>query len=279
MKWALLIAFALLLCLTTSATLPQPKRVVVETVYQVFLPIVGRQIPNVRGLGLTYGHCEDLGILNIQWYYDWSPNPGCPDVESVPMVWGAGVPGGVGGNSAYLLGGNECDLDSQCNVTPTAYVPIWNLIETRFANYKLVAPVPSHLHPEWIVEFRDAYIAQYGTPPRLNVLAAHCYMWTADACVELLNWYIARANEWDIAEVWLTEFNFPTGGTRTEQQAWAEAEILINWMKQQPKIKRWAWWTNRPCGLESWCPPSQWQAPLLNTSGVLTPYGEQYRAY
>jgi len=80
-------------------------------------------------------------------------------------------------------------------------VPPWYELESALADHKFVAPVPSHVHPAWIVEFRDLHSARYGKLPRLNALAMHWCGQRASDAIALTEWYKARATEWGIAEI------------------------------------------------------------------------------
>ena len=277
LRWLILL---IPLCLTLSITLPTQRQISAQTTYQVFLPSIGRSQQAIRGVGLTYGHCEDVTGAGANWEYVWSPNPpDCQGIENVPMIWGAGVPDSVTGNSSHLLGGNECDLDNQCNVSPQDYVAIWHLIEERFPNRKLVAPVPSHLHPEWIVQFRDAYIAQHQQPPRLDALAVHCYLWTAQECITLTNQYIGWANQWGIQDIWVTEFAFFTGNVRSMDATLAEANAYIVWMRSQPIVSHFAWFAARIDESEWWANSPGYNSPLFTIDGIRTPFGTNYASH
>ncbi len=233
-----------------------------------------------KGVGLTYNHCADVRSLRVSWQYDWSPTPvGCSTTENVPMIWGQGdMSSTLGGNSQWIMGFNEPDQPSQSNLTPAAAAQLWHTLELKYPKRKLLAPVPSQADPYWILDFRNAYFAAYQTYPRLDGLAMHCYGLTAQYCIPLAQWYEARAAEWQVPEVWVTEFAFFGCLGNTQSQAIQEMNTFITWINSQPQITRYAWFAARIRGTESWAAqPPACNMPLVNYStGYLTGYGRAY---
>lgn len=227
-----------------------------------------------RGLSLAYPNCEDASHLMASWTYNWSPTAyDCPGLDNVPMLYGGGDTGpAVHGSSHYLLGCNEPDIFNQCNMTPEQMVAPWHRIEERFADRLLVAPAPSHLDPEWIVRFRDAYLAMYQVPPRLDGLAVHCYLWDAQQCIALTQKYLVWAREWGVPEVWVTEFAFSACGGRSIDQTAVEARRFIAWMDAEPMVTRYAWFTNRIRPDEAWILDYECVSPLFDSSGRPTAF-------
>lgn len=300
---ALLIPVLLFTALSTRADVVPPKPIVAraevakQTVFKSYFPITNMSLPAMsqkKGLAWTYMICDDLASTRVAWAYHWYPKPRqCnQNVEIVPMIrdanqWANFESIGLGGNSQWILGFNEPDLcpDQAC-LTPAQAVPLWREIEARFPNKKLVAPVPSQLHLDWLVQFRNIYIATYGAPPRFNALAAHWYGFKYADAKTLLNWFKARANEFGVAEIWLTEFAFPvannsTCGGVTQSDAINEAQRLIADLDTDAMITHYAWYaprldTNDP--LQTGGSP-QCNAPLLDLTGkTLTNWGIMYRA-
>ena len=298
---ALLIPVLLFTGLSTRADVVPPKPIVAraevakQTVFKSFLPMTNTSLPPVspkKGLAWTYQYCEDAITVRSGWVYDWGMNPKICNsaIESIPMIRDASQwaqTKQVGGNSQWILGFNEPDLcpDQAC-LTPAQAVPLWREIEARFPNKKLVAPVPSQLHLDWLIQFRNLYIATYGAPPRFNALAAHWYGFRYAEAKTVLNWYKARANEFGVAEVWLTEFSIPvldnnTCGGITQVDALNEAQKLITDLDADAMITRYAWYapridTNDPLQTLG---TSQCNAPLLDLTGkTLTNWGIMYRA-
>jgi len=192
----------------------------------------------------------------------------------------------VGGNSEWILGFNEPDLcpDQAC-LTPAQAVPLWREIELAYPNRKLVAPVPSQHHLNWLVEFRTRYLETYKTPPRWDALAAHFYgFWSADG-MALINWYKARALEYGVSEIWLTEFSFLTAENGicagvSHETAMQQAQQFIAALEKEPLVTRYAWYAPRLDTGDPLIgnPAVHCNAALLEFSGeILTAWGRMYR--
>jgi len=287
-KGLLLLALLALLagCVPIPPPLP-PKLRLESKKHGVYLPLIAKfyTVPSAKraakgGVGLTYRHCEDAEALQVAWEYDWSMQPpDCYGIENVPMVWGLwAIQGEVGGNSPWLMGFNEPDLSGQSAIEPATAAVAWREIERLYPDKKLVAPAPSHIHREWLTEFRDAYITAYGVPPRLDALAAHAYFGGVIEVIEMVRWYEDRAVEWNVpGGVWLTEFAFLPCYTSNAQARAAEVEIL-NWLEAEPGVARYAWFAARMSGDELWSFKPKSCLTHLNDfeSGALTTEGRIY---
>lgn len=190
--------------------------------------------PSGNKLGLTGNSVVGQKTLGAAWAYSWTNQMDLQVKESVPMIWG-GFPSGqvppVTGSSRWLMGFNEPDLKGQADLTPAQAVPLWSQIEQKYPDRLLVAPGPSHDHPEWIVQFRDAFIAKYGRPPRFDALSVHCYWGMAQQCIDLTKRYEGWASAWGTHEVWVTEFYL----AREDQ-----AKAFVAWMEADPMVTRYS---------------------------------------
>jgi len=178
-----------------------------------------------------------------------------------------------------VLGFNEPDLNRD-PITPERAAVEWRLVELANPTRKLVSPAPSHLHPDWLYKFYNAYLAQFGQPPRLNALAIHCYQ-DASVCMAVVNQVLNYANAWNVPEVWVTEFAFseawsaayPSGDWRIE------ADLFIDWARAQKLIARLYWWATRyeSDNPEAWWSYG-WHTNLLDwDTGMLTERGAYYK--
>ena len=263
--------------------------------FQYFLPNTNSSTSTSspkKGLAWTYQYCEDAAAVNAHWVYDWGMNPKICDtnLESIPMVRDAeqwARTHQVGGNSEWILGFNEPDLcpDQAC-LTPEQAVPLWREIELAYPDRKLVAPVPSQLNLNWLVEFRARYLALYQTPPRFDALAAHVYTNTFAPAVAVIDWYRARAREYGVSEIWVTEFSFLVAESGTcygvpHAAAMRDAQQFITLLEYDPLVTRYGWFAPRIDihDLVIGHPLADCNAPLLNFSGTtLTAWGMMYRA-
>ena len=240
-------------------------------------PAVPKEPPPLhKGLAHVYAPemCGDITTLGASWYYNWGGSLSCPPpgttAEFVPMAWGGAHPewwpkAGYT-SSAWLMGFNEPDLGGQANLTPEAAARIWHdQIEVVFAGKLLLSPAPSHAHPDWIVQFRDAYQALYGHYPRLDGLAAHCYG-TLTFCEGMVQQFEGWASAWGVGQIWLTEFALFSPAS--------DLETFLTWLDGRPLVKRYAYFTNRDNGNEPW---SGYMPVLMDySSGALTDYGRVY---
>jgi hypothetical protein len=230
-----------------------------------------------KAVANTYGRCDVVKEVGGQMQYGWGLRPkACEGVENIPMIWGreqwlAAMTGAeLGGNSDYLLGFNEPDIGEQAGLHPYEAAVMWRQIEHKFWDYILISPAPSHLDPEWLERFRNAYITMYDEPPRLDGLAAHCY---ADAgfCKGTVQKYINWCNEWEgCEEVWVTEFAWWEGDWR------GEMDNFIGWMEAEPTVTAYFWFASLVKGSERWGGGFE-HASLADVDGNLTDKGRYYR--
>lgn len=195
-------------------------------------------------LGLAGGTAEQANTLGANWTYNWGTHPPIWDehFDAVPMLWGQfniqpdWCPA-LGGNSRWLLSGNECDLANQCNTAAKYYAVIWKRIEECYPDRLLVSPAPSDTGRYWLTELRSEYYKLYGQYPRFDALAMHCYQWTAAGCEPVLQDYLTWARDWHIAEIWVTEFSFVPAWSGNAK---LEAQKFITRLEAESLVKRYA---------------------------------------
>jgi len=261
-----------------------------STQYRVFLPLVLASLPPLKkGVPLTYTDCANVTSMNAFWEFAWSPTPpNCAGVENVPMIWGAGdINKTLSGNSQWVMGFNEPDSGSQANLTPQQGADYWHQIEQQYPTRKLLSPASATEDTShWLVNFRNAYIATYHVPPRLDGLAVHCFKWWASQCIDSTQQYINWANSWGTSEVWVTEFSFAMdpscGAGASQSQALQMQQTYINWMTSQPKVTRYGWFASKIQGNEWWIQGvlQCFLTPLVDiSSGQPTSFGNAYLPY
>jgi len=255
--------------------------------YWLFIPAVVRQSTSKRGLATHHPEVTaDAGLLGASWRYNWLADiPTAPGVESVPMIYSARVlvhlltsARRIGGDSPYLMGFNEPDRSAQANLTPAEAVEAWLLLERMYPNRLLVSPAPSHLHPEWLAEFRSAFITAVGRPPRFDALAIHCYFANdASGCRAVIEQVAEYAQAWDIkGGVWVTEFGPACSAEGFDTtMAEIEARAFVQWLEAHPQVTRYAWFPARLDGSEYWHPNLKDWAVLVDGEG-LTRWGQVY---
>jgi hypothetical protein len=268
---------------------------------RVYLPIVARgggtpprpTIPaptptpapaNYQGVGI---HRQDY-VSNAEWAcpataqvavwsYDWGPQPECPG--GIPMIWDETQMGVDPVDSEWLLGFNEPDLAGQANITPTLAAELWHEIEAMYPDRKLVSPAV--LSIGWLDDMWSEYDRLYGTAPRFDAVAFHIY--PQRMCYQgcTVNYYLVvardiyakQAIDWaadhGIPEVWITEFALQPIAAG-EAGTIAFMEQFTAWMREEPAITRWAWFS-----LGSYWPPG-YDTALVGPDGTLTTFGEVY---
>ena len=261
-----------------------------------FFPTILRpEIPK-KGLG---GDCNTARQVRAGWYYNWGRNPGgCGPADfietlpqAIPMLWGDWGDGPIPqvAEADYLLLFNEPDLRGQANIPARRAAILQYQIEASpLVQRKIGAPAPSHAHPEWLVAMRDEFIGLYGRPPKWDFLPVHCYFATAEECQRHVQWFIARARDWQIpGGLWITEFAVlpcvnnihRVGGQPGVQPAIAEADRLIAWFERTPEVTRYAWYISyQP--LDAWYafqPMPDCDTSLRTENWMLTDWGQWYR--
>jgi hypothetical protein len=271
---------ALALALALSACAPIQPRAVEPREYVYSLTYIASPAPIVpirtdkKGIGLTYGNAIDATNAGASWCFNWSINGDCGDAEFVPMAW-CGVPSALPSETETLLTANEPDRDDQCNQSPEVYAETYRAIEEKFPNVNLVAPSISQLGFEWLEQFRAAYITRYGNPPRMDALAIHCYATIAQGCIDITERAIMLADAFDIESVWVTEIALLACADGIDFLN--EARTLLEWLEDNPRVARYAWFAARIRGNEWWSMPSQCIAPLFDfETGRHTAIGELY---
>lgn len=194
--------------------------------------------------------------------------------------------------SGWLIGFSEPNLPWQGNMSPAQGATLWKQIEDAAlpAGIKLVSPSPNQYEPgqadpnghQWLWKMVDVYKTQNGGQlPHFDALGWNIYKRTP---AETQAYLIARRNEalargYDLP-FWVLEYagqcsNSASGNTGNG----AIMNTITPWFNETPWIGRYAWFTNRLTGSESFEPG--WQScSLVNPStGFLTSLGQSYAGY
>lgn len=245
---------------------------------RVYLPMV-YPVENKLGMAGCPPSCNEFGC---SWCYSWSLHPGSePNRDSVPMLWDErDVLATVGGNSEWLMGWNEPDIcPAQACISPQEGAILWRLVELRNPGRKLLAPAPSHMRPEWLLKWREAYRSVWGAWPRIDGLAAHCYHQSAAECIALVERFKGWADEWDVDEIWVTEFAF----LPVYCDAPVEAQKFTRYLEAEPLVTRYAPYVSyngdpEDCPWPYWsdCRPGANPSLLQKDLATLTELGKVY---
>jgi hypothetical protein len=274
---------------TTAYTLRVIHRDGHETINTVSLEVIPlpsptplTEFPTSKGVSLQKSYCQDVARLGGAWNYNWShqPVPGC-EAGFVPMICGRfsdiqlGMAIFWATQSGWLLGFNEPDRPEQANIAPEEAATLWRRIEeARPSGVRLISPVTAQGNLKWLRQWRSAYYAKYNAYPHVDAWAFH-YYGGASGLQNALSAMIAQLDAWgESGEIWVTEFG------RCDDKAVDFMESAISIFKASPRVTRYAWFTNRIRGDESWNQGGTFnQCALLTMDGQLRPLGQRYAVY
>ncbi|HUQ62060.1 sigma-70 family RNA polymerase sigma factor [Lentzea sp.] len=195
-----------------------------------------------------------LTDVRAGWYYNWAVHPDGiatpPNVEFVPMIWGAKFTDDATltrakANGKVLLGFNEPDFPDQANMTPEQALDLWPKLAAT--GLRLGSPAVAHSGDKpggWLDRFMTG-AAQRGL--RVDFIAVHWYGsdFSAAAVGHLKN-YLDAVHQKYGKPVWLTEYSlidFSGGSARYPSQAElaAFARGSSAMMESLPYLERYAW--------------------------------------
>lgn len=224
--------------------------------------------------GAAYNEASLVSALTgVSWAYNWNMEPDgtLPNgVEYIPMLWGPKMYSGwsdaansaLSSGSKYLMGFNEPDVASQANLSPSQAASDYKQYMTPYANQAtLVSPAVSNSGSsgqglDWMKSFLSEC-----SDCKVSALAVH---WYADASLtdyfkQFVNQAIDLANQNNIPEVWITEFQ-ATGDDTSQVQFLTE---IIPWLESQQGVGRYSYFM---------CSDSV----LLTAANVLSDIGKAY---
>ena len=285
------IAIALFILRGCQPSLPIQPRVI----YTLYLPMVAKnhnaKLAAMRGVAASgNGGVEAVRQTGASFYLNWwyQPSAGMPtNVEFVPMISAPQYPmPDTIADSEYLMGANEPNVYGQVQTCPADYVATWREIENRYGDRKLVSPgVGSWGNTwcyapdgkiwqgiggvDWLTDFRVFYHRQYGVYPQWSVLSFHCYPPPEAPCGDFraaTDVMVALADEWNIDEVWITEWDAGKLGAQDPQRI---RNVMAYWLTVS-KVTRIAYY-------QDWAEAAPQNSPLTDASGQITEYGKAYR--
>ena len=222
-----------------------------------------------RGIGFDQSKMRsaDFSALSstVSWGYCWGTSTWHDTfgngVAFVPMAWNGTYDAAdlrtyltAHPETEYLLAFNEPNFSDQANMTPSAAATAWSGLQTIADEFglKLVSPAPN-----WcgycVEENGTTYNSPYDwlrdffalcTDCRVDYIAVHFYMGSRDAVKGSIEQLYNQFHK----PIWLTEFNMDKNGmgdngTADEQRAFMVD--MIDWMEQDPRIFRYAWFLAR----------------------------------
>jgi hypothetical protein len=226
---------------------------------------------------------EELGIFAS---YAWSPNGGKCEDGSVryPMLK---IPGRddsriairLAKETGVLLYLNEPDLE---DISPSEAAYRFHGLEEVEA--KMIVSTGSHLDHDlsWIRQFRETYHENYGVQPGIDGLATHCYYRNPASmlsCQRHVQRVVDQAAEWDINEVWLTEFACLAGELYSIRECKQVSETFMAWLEEQPLVRHYFLFACRVDPQMPWHGGSMYNSLFWwNEPHDLTTWGEWYKS-
>lgn len=251
-----------------------------------------------RGAGtnnMAYRANFEVLADGLSWLYNWSyaaPTVISEDFEDlnmeyIPMIWGHGIDQEHNQDAVraylqqhpsikYILAFNEPNFSSQANIGPRRAAEYWPYIEQIAAEFDLTIVGPAlNFAPAngTCVEDGKAYANPFdwyddffaACPDcRVDHIAVHLYM---GGTKSMIDQFAERYHK----PIWLTEFNYNTGGTATAEDHMNFLTTEIRDLEKNPDIFRYAWFMTyssvRPINL------------LQPGEGKLTDLGKFYTQY
>lgn len=261
--------------------------------------LLGQKRSEKRGVSEnSFTYEEEILALTpgVSWFYNWAslPNNTVKEVsgpgkamEFCPMIWNGNFnetalreyltanPG-----VKYLLGFNEPNFKAQANMTPTQAAALWPKLEAiaRDFNLELVAPAlnyspdaPYHDPVMWY----DEFFSLLPEGSKVDYLALHCYMITADAMMSYIDKIATRYGK----QVWMTEYCAWDNLTKDPAQARTiqrdEMVRKVEAMELSPNVARYAWFKARGADAYPYYPLLKYKSTNI-PAGTLTELGEIY---
>ncbi len=199
---------------------------------------------------------EELGWLNVGWYYNWRPAPKIPEapgVEFVPMFWNSDdlTPENLEAvrrsPATHVLGFNEPDMDGQARMTPAECLAAWPKLMAL--PQRLGSPAPATA--SWLNEFMPE-AKRLGL--RVDFVCVHRYPDISDpGAVDGIEAMLHDAWEKFRLPVWLTEcgaadvaaWHQPRLRKPTPTMARNFLRKLLALLERLPFVERYAWFADR----------------------------------
>jgi hypothetical protein len=262
MKYLLVIIILILFTTTVSAQNPTPE------LMRVMLPIIIKS-HILQRMSDNTGTCEDM--TQSAQYYNWSAYPtGCA-TPFIPMIWG---PGNL--HDTYqvsqarqypiILGFNEPNIDDPSAghyQTISELVANWHEFESTFDHYTSPSFCCQHSCPNlsyYLLDFVDAYYAQYDVYPTFDIVTLHFYGTDAkgdayvnfnafEAYIESVRTGLSNRGYGDIP-IWITELGYWSTAMDRNTQAALFVSLCIGYLRGVEQVDYVCWFGVRPVGLD-----------------------------
>ncbi|PWY74468.1 hypothetical protein BO94DRAFT_227116 [Aspergillus sclerotioniger CBS 115572] len=191
----------------------------------------------------------------VSWSYNWAQEADgtMPSgVKFVPMLWGTGsvstwtsaVEKALSGGSTHILGFNEPDMTSQADMSASSAATLYKKYITPYGDRAtLISPaVTSSENSGQGLSWFKTFMGDCKSC-NISALAVHWYGGSFAQLESFMTEAISTAGQYDIDEVWLTEFalDADTNGISDAATAKTFLEKAIDWLDSHPKVGGYAY--------------------------------------
>ncbi|RAL03507.1 glycoside hydrolase family protein [Aspergillus ibericus CBS 121593] len=191
----------------------------------------------------------------VSWSYNWAQEADgdMPSgVKFVPMLWGSGsvstwtsaVEKALSGGSTHILGFNEPDMTSQADMSASSAATLYEKYITPYGDRAtLISPaVTSSENSGQGLNWFKTFMSDCKSC-NISALAVHWYGGSFAQLESFMTKAISTAGDYDIDEVWLTEFALDADTNGISDQATAKTflEKSIAWLDSHPKVGGYAY--------------------------------------
>ena len=232
---------------------------------------IPNEIPDKKGLAPAYLVSSDIALLGANWFYAYGLVPSLlNDPKYVPMlVEGlpeAALPSSYSGNVLVFSEPDNPGTGGH-SVDPVVAAQRYANLLVEYPYAKFIVGGVTEANTQWAASFL-AGLTQDQYPDRWHL---HKYVWAITDLQSSID-VITDFHELVSRPLWITETGSPAGSVEALGGA-------MLWMETTPWIERYAVFTNRIEGDESWW-PSHWNVDMAlidYETGQLTAMGMRYK--
>lgn len=189
------------------------------------------------GFGYNWGQVEnnDIGTMFIPMMHKPS--------DSTVQDWLANVDKAVKKGSTAVMGFNECDIASQCNMSPADACSAWkqymNPVKEAHPDLTIIGPSISNgqapMGLDWLSRFHEAC-------PDASVDAANIHFYDVydDKTIDRFTAHVEQAVKTYGKKVWITEFGL-NPGSATEEQAASFLKDCMAYLDASDNVQGYSW--------------------------------------
>ncbi|KAH7551532.1 glycoside hydrolase family 128 protein [Bipolaris maydis] len=189
------------------------------------------------GFGYNWGQTEsnDIGTMFIPMMHKPS--------DSTAEAWLANVDKAVKKGSKAVMGFNECDIATQCNLSPEAACSSWkeymNPVKDAYPDVTILGPSVSNgqapLGLDWLSRFHTAC-----PDAKVDATNIHFYDVYDDQTINRFIAHVKQAAQTYGQKVWITELGL-NSGSATEEQAASFLKDCMAYLDTSDDVQGYAW--------------------------------------